>query len=157
MPLPRAGCGPGVEPGAEVLPAIPRGEPALTEQPTGSGERLSSGPPGAIRRRAHPLCIFLGSSKPSQETRALAPLGPALLQTGGQRFGWVARSNGQFCGFGLRMAGNPTRRNGAVPVCALQMWLQGQVPRSFWTGLHSTGRDLWSWLDGSQFNQALRR
>ncbi|KAM3825566.1 uncharacterized protein M6D78_015869 isoform 1-T1 [Vipera latastei] len=37
------------------------------------------------------------------------------------------------------------------------MWLQGQVPRSLWTGLHSTGRDLWSWLDGSQFNQALRR
>ncbi|XP_070614476.1 uncharacterized protein [Erythrolamprus reginae] len=37
------------------------------------------------------------------------------------------------------------------------MWLQGQVPGSLWTGLHSSGRDLWSWLDGTRFNQALRR
>ncbi|XP_034292173.1 uncharacterized protein LOC117676650 isoform X1 [Pantherophis guttatus] len=37
------------------------------------------------------------------------------------------------------------------------MWLQGQVPGSLWTGLHSSGRDLWSWLDGTRFNQALKR
>ncbi|XP_025022899.1 uncharacterized protein LOC103051028 [Python bivittatus] len=37
------------------------------------------------------------------------------------------------------------------------IWLQGELPGSIWTGLYSSGRDLWSWVDGSQFNQALRR
>ncbi|XP_063172088.1 uncharacterized protein LOC134506037 isoform X2 [Candoia aspera] len=37
------------------------------------------------------------------------------------------------------------------------IWLQGELPGSIWTGLHGNGRDLWSWADGSQFNQALRR
>ncbi|XP_078238759.1 uncharacterized protein LOC110087453 [Pogona vitticeps] len=36
-------------------------------------------------------------------------------------------------------------------------WLQEELQVSVWTGLRSSGGDLWSWADGAPFNPVLRR
>lgn len=158
MPFLRAGRSSRVEPGTEVLPAVPRWEPALPEQPTGSGEQLSfglgvSGRAAWSNKPSHSASYW---ENPSTETRAWPPLGwsaaelwPEIWLGGEEPWAvlWVWPLDGR--------ESHPVESR--APVCALQMWLQGQVPGSLWTGLHSSGRDLWSWLDGTRFNQALKR